>query len=256
MALAFKVVIPARYGSTRLPGKPLRLIAGKTMIEHVCRRALEADAEQVVVATDDVRIFKQVKKFGVAAMMTNIKHNNGTERIVEVAQHYNWQDSDIIVNLQGDEPLMSPKHIRVVAQTLSEQATISVATLAMPIHNLEELFNQNVVKVVLNKNAHAMYFSRAVIPWNRNNFTNANGRQIGKTQFLKHIGIYAYMAGFLKRYHVQEKSPLESIESLEQLRMLWHGYAIAVTTVTELLGAGVDTKEDLIKAELALAKLN
>lgn len=170
MNLRFKVVIPARFGSTRLPGKPLRLIAGKPMIAHVCERAQEADADEIVVATDDERIADTVTALGLKAVMTRSDHQSGTERIAEVAHLCGWSENDIIVNLQGDEPLISPAYIREVAATLANQQQAEIATLATPISNAEEIFNPNAVKVVVNKNGYALYFSRAAIPWDRDSF--------------------------------------------------------------------------------------
>lgn len=254
MAVAFKVVIPARYGSTRLPGKPLRLIAGKPMIAHVCERALAAEAEQVVVATDDQRIVDAVSKLGIEVVMTRADHNSGTERIAEVAQQYNWQDSDIIVNLQGDEPLIPPSYIRATAQVLADQSTAGIATLAAPITEIEEVFNPNAVKVVLNKAGFALYFSRAPIPWDRDNFADQEARKNTTAHFLRHIGMYAYNVDFLQRYCAWDTSVLENIECLEQLRILWHDEKIAVATVAETPEPGVDTEEDLRRVEQVLLK--
>lgn len=254
MALAFKVVIPARYGSTRLPGKPLRLIAGKPMIEHVCQRALAADAEQVVVATDDQRIFEQMRKLGIDTVMTRVDHNSGTERIAEVAQHYGWCDSDIIVNLQGDEPLIPSDYIRKSAEILASQQSAGIATLATPINKvaLAEIFSPNAVKVVLNKMGYALYFSRAAIPWDRKLFPQSPSVVANADQYLRHIGIYAYTVGFLQRYINWSVSALEQIECLEQLRILWHGEAIIVATVASAPDAGVDTEQDLQRVEQIL----
>ncbi|MCK5375334.1 MAG: 3-deoxy-manno-octulosonate cytidylyltransferase, partial [Alphaproteobacteria bacterium] len=170
MPLRFKVVIPARYASTRLPGKPLLPIAGKPMIVHVCERALEAEAEEVVVATDDKRIFDTVSALGIRVVMTRPDHNSGTERIAEVAKLCNWNESDIIVNLQGDEPLIPPAYILNTAEILANQNAAGIATLAAPIIDVKEVFNPNAVKVVLNKQGYALYFSRAPIPWDRQHF--------------------------------------------------------------------------------------
>ncbi|MEY3786004.1 MAG: 3-deoxy-manno-octulosonate cytidylyltransferase synthetase, partial [Pseudomonadota bacterium] len=172
MSLAFKVVIPARYASTRLPGKPLLTIAGKPMIAHVCERAQEAGAEEIIVATDDERIFDAVYALGIKAVMTRPDHQSGTERINEVAEECGWSGHDIIVNLQGDEPLIPPVIIREVASALAAQKLAGIATLAAKIIDAEEIFNPNAVKVVLNKEGYALYFSRAPIPWERDAFTN------------------------------------------------------------------------------------
>jgi 3-deoxy-manno-octulosonate cytidylyltransferase (CMP-KDO synthetase) len=262
MTMRFKVVIPARYASTRLPGKPLLNIAGKPMIAHVCERAQEADAEEIIVATDDDRIFQTVNDLGIKAVMTRPDHQNGTERIAEVAQQCGWDGDEIIVNLQGDEPLIPPTYIREVAAALAGQKQAGVATLAAEIKDQEEIFNPNAVKVVLNNAGYALYFSRAPIPWERDRFISTDGRigplpmavgkPSGKMPYLRHIGMYAYTVDFLNRYCQWDASLLESVESLEQLRILWHGEAVLVKTVDKTPDAGVDTKEDLIRVEQVL----
>jgi 3-deoxy-manno-octulosonate cytidylyltransferase (CMP-KDO synthetase) len=243
---AFKVVIPARYASTRLPGKPLLNIAGKPMIAHVCEKANQAGAENVVVATDDSRIFDTVSQLGINAVMTRSDHQSGTERIAEVAQHYGWAANDIIVNLQGDEPLIPPDYIRDVALALAAQQQAGIATLAAKIVHEDEVFNTNAVKVVLDKNNYALYFSRATIPHCRDALNRAT------TNYLRHIGMYAYTVDFLNRYCSWQASPLEAIESLEQLRILWHGDKILVKVVDKTPEAGVDTPEDLLRVEQIL----
>ncbi|WP_432746226.1 3-deoxy-manno-octulosonate cytidylyltransferase [Methylobacter sp. G7] len=252
MSVRFKVVIPARYGSTRLPGKPLLNIAGKPMIAHVCERAQEADADDVIVATDDDRIFQVVSDLGFKAVMTRPDHQSGTERIAEVAKLCSWAGDEIIVNLQGDEPLIPPTYIRDVAAALAGQQQAGIATLAAKISDLEEIFNPNAVKVVLNKAGYALYFSRAPIPWERDTFTLAGGKPSGKFPYLRHIGMYAYTVDFLNRYCLWDASMLESIESLEQLRILWHGEAVRVKIVDQTPAAGVDTQEDLLRVEQVL----
>ncbi|WP_394754167.1 3-deoxy-manno-octulosonate cytidylyltransferase [Crenothrix sp.] len=253
MSLRFKVVIPARFGSTRLPGKPLRLIAGKPMIAHVCERAQEANADDIIVATDDERIAETVIAQGIKAVMTNLNHQSGTERIAEVAQLCGWAVGDIIVNLQGDEPLIPPAYIRDVAATLANQQHAGIATLATPVTEIEEIFNPNAVKVVVNKLGYALYFSRAAIPWNRDGFALSNKLSSANMPTLRHIGLYAYTVGFLQRYCQWQPSVLETVESLEQLRILWHGEAIAVTTVDHAPPAGVDTEDDLMRVERVFA---
>jgi 3-deoxy-manno-octulosonate cytidylyltransferase (CMP-KDO synthetase) len=253
MSLRFKVVIPARYASTRLPGKPLLTIAGKPMIAHVCQRAQEADAEEIIVATDDQRIFDTVCNLGFKAVMTRPDHQNGTERIAEVAQLCGWAGSEIIVNLQGDEPLIPPATIREAAFALASQKQAGIATLAATIIDSEEIFNPNAVKVVLNKAGYALYFSRAPIPWERDAFAQSGTKPSGKLPYLRHIGLYAYTVDFLNRYCSWEVSPLESVESLEQLRILWHGDAILVKIVDKTPEAGVDTREDLMRVEQVLS---
>jgi len=252
MSARFKVVIPARYGSTRLPGKPLLNIAGKPMIAHVCERAKEADADEIIVATDDVRIFQAVSDLGFKAVITRADHQSGTERIAEVARACGWADDDIIVNLQGDEPLIPPAYIRDVAAALAGQQQAGIATLAARIDDAGEVFNPNAVKVVLDKDGYALYFSRAPIPWERDAFTWSGGVPSGKMPYLRHIGMYAYTVDFLNRYCLWEPSPLESVESLEQLRILWHGESIRVEIVDKTPAAGVDTQEDLMRVEQVL----
>jgi 3-deoxy-manno-octulosonate cytidylyltransferase (CMP-KDO synthetase) len=253
MNLPFKVVIPARYASTRLPGKPLLAIAGKPMIAHVCERAKEAGAEEIIVATDDERIFDTVFALGIKAVMTRPDHQSGTERIAEVARQCGWSGNDIIVNLQGDEPLIPSAIIREVAFALAGQKLAGIATLAARIIDSEEIFNPNAVKVVLNKDGYALYFSRAPIPWEREAFANGAKKPSSATPYLRHIGLYAYTVDFLNRYCSWKASPLESIESLEQLRILWHGEAILVKVVDKTPQAGVDTQEDLIRVEQVLS---
>lgn len=250
MNTPFKVVIPARYASTRLPGKPLLNIAGKPMIIHVCERAIEAGAEDIVVATDDRRIFDTVTELGIKALMTNPRHQSGTERIAEVAQHYGWHKQEIIVNLQGDEPLIPPEYIRDVAFALAGQTQAGIATLAAKILDEEEISNPNAVKVVVDKNNCALYFSRATIPYCRDVSNQVT------TTYLRHIGMYAYTAGFLNRFCAWQPSPLESIESLEQLRILWHGDKVLVKVVAKTPAAGVDTPEDLLRVEQIILASN
>ncbi|MGZ8225437.1 MAG: 3-deoxy-manno-octulosonate cytidylyltransferase [Methylococcaceae bacterium] len=253
MSIRFKVVIPARYGSTRLPGKPLLNIAGKPMIVHVCERAKEANADEIIVATDDDRIFQTVSGLGIKAVMTRPDHQSGTERIAEVASLCGWAGNEMIVNLQGDEPLIPPAYIRDVASALAHQNQAGIATLAAAILDSAEIFNPNAVKVVLNKAGYALYFSRAPIPWERGRFTDAGGEPSGKMPYLRHIGMYAYTVDFLNRYCQWDASPLEAIEALEQLRILWRGEAVLVKTVDKTPAAGVDTQEDLLRVEQVLA---
>ncbi len=253
MSQRFKVVIPARYGSSRLPGKPLLDIAGKPMIVHVCERAQEADAEEVVVATDDQRIFQAVTDLGIKAVMTRADHQSGTERIAEVARLCGWSGDDIIVNLQGDEPLIPPESIREVAAALATQKLAGIATLAAKIINSEEIFNPNAVKVVLNQAGYALYFSRAPIPWERGVFDLKDKAPSGAVPYLRHIGLYAYRVDFLNRYCSWPASALESVEALEQLRILWQGEAILVKVIDNTPEAGVDTQEDLLRVTRVLA---
>ncbi len=253
--LPFKVVIPARYGSTRLPGKPLLDIAGKPMIAHVCQRALEANAEQVVVATDDERIAERVNELGIEVVMTASTHQSGTERINEVATKLGWNDDVIVVNLQGDEPLIPPAYIRDVAYALAHQQAAGIATLATKITETEEVFNPNAVKVVVNRAGYAMYFSRAAIPWDRQGFVEQPVQLTETIPYLRHIGMYAYRVRFLQNYCAWNESALEKVESLEQLRILWHGEPVLVKTVDKTPEAGVDTLDDLKRVELVLGKI-
>jgi 3-deoxy-manno-octulosonate cytidylyltransferase (CMP-KDO synthetase) len=253
MSLRFKVVIPARYASTRLPGKPLLAIAGKPMIAHVCERAQEAGAEEIIVATDDERVFQTVCDLGIKAAMTRPDHQSGTERIAEVAQQFGWADNEIIVNLQGDEPLIPPATIREAAAALAGQKMAGIATLAAKIIDQDEIFNPNAVKVVVNKDGYALYFSRAPIPWERESFAQQGRKPSGKFPYLRHIGLYAYTVDFLNLYCSWEPSPLESVESLEQLRILWYGDAVLVRIVAKTPEAGVDTREDLTRVEQVLS---
>lgn len=254
MSRAFKVVIPARYGSSRLPGKPLLNIAAKPMVLHVCDRAKEAGAEQVVVATDDVRILDAVKNYGFDVLMTSPAHESGTERLAEVAQIFQWDNEDIIVNLQGDEPLIPAEYITLVANALAVQSIAGIATLAAEISAAEEIFNPNAVKVVLDKHHYALYFSRAAIPWDRDKFQQPDNISARESTYLRHIGMYAYRVSFLQRYVQWESSTLEKVEMLEQLRILWEGEKILVAKVAQAPEAGVDTAEDLLRVEKCLAQ--
>ncbi len=239
-----KIVIPARHGSSRLPGKPLLDIAGKPMIVHVCERALEA-GDAVFVATDDARIAAAVSDLPVTAVMTRADHASGTERIAEVADRLGWPDATRVVNLQGDEPLMQPQLIRQLAAALGDQDSAQMATLAAPIHDRAEAFDPHAVKVVLDRHGHALYFSRAPVPWHRDGFSQPQAPLADSFPWLRHIGIYAYTAGFLRRYINWPASQLESIEALEQLRILWQGERIRVLPVASAPHAGVDTEADL-----------
>lgn len=254
MSCVFKVVIPARYGSSRLPGKPLLNIAGKPMVLHVCDRAKEAGAAQVVVATDDQRIRDVVKNYGFDAVMTSPRHESGTERLAEVAEIFQWDNEDIVVNLQGDEPLIPAEYIALVASSLAGQTAAGIATLATEISAVEEIFNPNAVKVVLDKKGYALYFSRAAIPWDREKFQHAKPEVSRKEAYLRHIGMYAYQVRFLQRYVQWQSSALEKIEMLEQLRILWEGEKILVAKVEQAPEAGVDTQEDLLRVERLLAE--
>ncbi|ATG17984.1 MULTISPECIES: 3-deoxy-manno-octulosonate cytidylyltransferase [Providencia] len=238
----FTVIIPARYASTRLPGKPLADIHGKPMVVRVMEQAIKSGASRVIIATDHTDVAAAVIAAGGEACMTNPDHQSGTERLAEVIDTYGFSDDEIIVNVQGDEPLIPPEIIRQVAQNL-QGSQANMGTLAVPIHSAQEAFNPNAVKVVMDKDGYALYFSRATIPWDRDQFAKSK-ETIGDT-FLRHIGIYAYRAGFIRRYIAWDASPLEKIEMLEQLRVLWYGEKIHVAVAEKAPGAGVDTPEDL-----------
>lgn len=244
----FIVAIPARYGSTRLPGKPLRAIAGVPMVLRVAQRAQQAGAAQVVVATDDQRIADALAAQRVEVCMTRADHASGSDRLAECAAHYGWAPDTIVVNLQGDEPFAPAAGIREVAQALAED-TAPVATLATPIADAHELFDPNVVKLVRSANGRALYFSRAPLPWARDAFAADRDSLPAGVPFLRHIGIYAYRAGFLEQYTALARTPLEQAESLEQLRVLEHGYPIAVRLTPEPFPPGIDTEADLQRAE-------
>ncbi|GAB2658160.1 3-deoxy-manno-octulosonate cytidylyltransferase [Vibrio panuliri] len=239
--MSFTVVIPARYQSTRLPGKPLADIAGKPMIQWVYEQALQAGADNVIIATDDQRVEQAAQAFGATVCMTSPNHESGTERLAEVVKVMGIPDDHIIVNVQGDEPLIPPAIISQVADNLANSQA-PMATLAVEISDEAEVFNPNAVKVLTDKDGYAMYFSRATIPWDRDNF--ANGKSIVQP-LLRHIGIYAYRAGFINTYINWAPSALEKIECLEQLRVLWYGEKIHVAVAKEAPAAGVDTPEDL-----------
>lgn len=245
----FVVVIPARYASTRLPGKPLREIAGKPMIEHVYRRGRESGARDVVVATDDERIAEVAEDFGATVCMTGNQHRSGTERIAEVADLMDWHDETIVVNLQGDEPTMPPGLIDQCA-TLLEESSADLATLASPLLSDEDFGNPNVVKVVRDNDGFAIYFSRATIPYPRDAARLTEARAAA----LHHHGIYAYRCGVLRRLVASDPSPLELAEHLEQLRALSLGMTIRVGVPAMRPGAGVDTEDDLLAAARELAR--
>lgn len=239
--MSFHVVIPARHASTRLPGKPLLDIGGLPMVVRVAERARAAGASEIVIATDHADIAAAAARHGHAAEMTDAGHASGTDRIAEVAQRRGWKDGAIVVNVQGDEPLMDPGLIGAVAALLAARPAAAIATAACAITERAELNNPNVVKVVTDAEGYALYFSRAPIPWAR------DARADDAPQARRHIGIYAYRGAFLKTYARLAPAPLERIESLEQLRALWHGHRIAVADARDAPHAGVDTPEDLAR---------
>jgi 3-deoxy-manno-octulosonate cytidylyltransferase (CMP-KDO synthetase) len=257
MSHAYKVVIPARYASTRLPGKPLRKLVGKTMLQHVFEAASECGADQVLIATDDERIETAAKGFGADVCMTSADHASGTDRLAEVVNKQGWSDDQIVVNVQGDEPLMPPALVDQVANDLANNPEAAIATAATPLVAVGEFFDTNVVKVVTDKNGYALYFSRASIPWDRDLLNHGvKALPIGVVP-LRHIGIYAYRVGYLRRYAEMRPSPLEQAEQLEQLRALWYGERIHVAEAGQRPGPGVDTEDDLVIVEQLLqARLN
>ena len=234
----FYVVIPARFASTRLPGKPLLPIEGKPMVARVAEQAKASGAKEVWIATDHPTIFDVARGYNLNACMTRTGHNSGTDRIAEVVERQKWPDDTIVVNVQGDEPLIPPELIRAVAQHLHAHPDCAIATACHPVRDEAAWRNPNVVKAVLDKNGNALYFSRAPIPWPRDGVNDNHTA-------LRHIGIYAYRASFLRVFHQLAPAPIEQTESLEQLRALWHGYRIGVAITATAPPAGVDTEEDL-----------
>jgi len=243
----FKVVVPARYASTRLPGKPLADIGGRPMVLRVLERARMSGAGEVWVATDHEQVAAVVREAGGQALMTRSDHPSGTDRIAEVAAALGWGDDDIVVNVQGDEPLIEPSLIAAVAQALATDVESSMSTACHEIRSADEVFNPNVVKVVCDRFGRAMYFSRAAIPWARDAFAGGCRALPEDLQVLRHVGIYAYRCGFLRRYAALAPAPIEQWESLEQLRAMWHGYRIRVSVIDGAPATGVDTPEDLAR---------
>ena len=239
----FTVVIPARFGSSRLPGKPLADIAGKPMIQHVYERALESNAVRVIIATDDERIEQVAKSFGAEVCMTQASHPSGTDRLQEVAAIFEMADDELVVNVQGDEPLIPASVINQVAENLNNAKEAGAATLSDPITDPEQIFNPNVVKVVSDNSGCALYFSRATIPWARDDF--AREPKIIPDCIRRHIGIYAYRVTLLNQFVQWGMSPLEEVEALEQLRLMWNGHKIHVADAVETPPHGVDTEHDL-----------
>ncbi|WP_409159523.1 3-deoxy-manno-octulosonate cytidylyltransferase [Pectobacterium sp. B2J-2] len=248
--MTFTVIIPARFASSRLPGKPLADINGKPMVVHVMERALRSGAQRVIVATDHPDVETAVQRAGGEVCLTRADHHSGTERLAEVIERYGFTDDDIIVNVQGDEPLIPSVIIRQVAENLAASKA-GMATLAVPIETSEEAFNPNAVKVVTDAEGYALYFSRATIPWDRERF--AQSKETIGDHFLRHIGIYAYRAGFVRRYVSWAPSQLEQIELLEQLRVLWYGEKIHVAVAKAVPSVGVDTPEDLARVRHVMA---
>ena len=243
--MRFRVVIPSRYGAQRLPGKPLADIGGRPLVLHVCDRAKESGAAEVLVATDDARIRDACQGDGFSVELTSPNHASGTDRIAEVATRRGWDDDDIVVNLQGDEPLMPSTNIEQVARLLESGADMS--TLCTPIHDLTEFLNPSVVKVVADGQGRALYFSRAPIPWYRDGAAGGLGSQQHYQGALRHIGLYGYRVSALKRLAATPPCELEQLEKLEQLRALWLGMNIAIDVARDFPGPSVDTPDDLVR---------
>ena len=243
----FTVVIPARMASSRLPDKPLADIGGLPMVVRVAQRALQSQASQVVVAADDERIVAACKAHSVQALLTRQDHLSGSDRLAEACQLLGLPDDAVVVNVQGDEPLIPPALINEVARVLRERPDASMSTAAHAIGSLEEFTNPNVVKVVMDARQMALYFSRAPVPWWRDGQSDSGFKTLPNPAPLRHIGIYGYRAGFLALFPTLTPAPIETTESLEQLRALWHGHRIAVHVTSEAPGPGVDTPEDLAR---------
>ncbi|MCE7031502.1 3-deoxy-manno-octulosonate cytidylyltransferase [Lysobacter sp. GX 14042] len=247
----FVVAIPARHDATRLPGKPLRLLAGEPLVLHVARRALASGAREVWVAADDERIVRALEGSGVQVALTATSHASGTDRLAECARIAGWDDDQVVVNLQGDEPFAPAAGIRAVASLLVSSGA-EMATLATPVGDLATLRDPNAVKLVRASSGDALYFSRAPVPWPRDDFARDPERMPGGDHWLRHIGIYCYTAGFLQRFASLSPGRLEQVESLEQLRVLEAGFRIAAGLTPEPFPPGVDTPEDLARAEARL----
>lgn len=250
----FIIVIPARFASTRLPGKPLADIAGKPMVVRVADQAKQSGAQRVVIATDHADVKAAAEQHGYVALMTRVDHAQGTDRIAEVVAQLQLADETIVVNVQGDEPLIDPALIAKVAETLAAKSQAAIATAAHIITDAEEFFSPNVVKVVCDANGYAHYFSRAPIPYARDAFAKSKAALPNNFPALRHIGIYAYRASFLKHYAALAPAPSEQLESLEQLRALHHGFRIAVHVWEGALAPGVDTPLDLERVRGIFAK--
>ncbi|MEN8212792.1 MAG: 3-deoxy-manno-octulosonate cytidylyltransferase [Pseudomonadota bacterium] len=249
----FHIVIPARYGSSRLPGKPLLQIGKLPMVLHVVQRAVESGASSITVATDDERIAAAADVAGVDVCLTADDHPSGTDRLAEVAERMAWREDAVIVNLQGDEPLMPPALLQQVAANLQANPAASIATLCSVITGEQELFDPNAVKVAMDHNGFALYFSRAPIPWYRDGFSLEKRELPPMLRHYRHLGLYAYRAGFLHRYSGWQPAPVEQCESLEQLRALWMGEKIHVAEAVEFPPPGVDTQADLQRVRAILS---
>jgi 3-deoxy-manno-octulosonate cytidylyltransferase (CMP-KDO synthetase) len=245
--MRFTILIPARYASTRLPGKPLADLAGKPMVVRVAERAQGSGAARVVVATDDARVCDAVVAHGVAACMTRSDHPTGTDRLAEAAVALGLADDEIVVNVQGDEPLLDPSLMRAMAALLEAHPDAAIATACHPIHDPAEAFNPNVVKVVRDARGYALYFSRATIPWARDAFAQSRATLPADLPLYRHYGLYAYRVAFLRAYPQLAPAPIERFEALEQLRALWHGYRIVVEVTHGTPAPGIDTPDDLAR---------
>ena len=244
----FKVIVPARYASTRLPAKPLLDLGGKPMVARTAERAVLSGAEEVWVATDHLEVQAAAERHGLSVMLTRTDHPTGTDRLSEVVERRGWSDDTIVVNVQGDEPLIDPETISLMARKLAESGA-DIATVGHPISNSADFFNPNIVKLVCKADGDALYFSRAPIPYARDHFAREAGKETlpAGIPAYRHIGLYAYRVSFLKAYARLTPSPLEGFEALEQLRALWHGFRISVVISHRLPMPGVDTPEDAAK---------
>lgn len=254
MTLRFAVLIPARLASTRLPDKPLADIAGLPMVVRVAQRALQSSAERVVVAADDARIVAACEAHGVQALLTRTDHASGSDRLAEACTQLGLADDAIVVNVQGDEPLIDPALIDAVAHTLASHPDAAMSTAAHAIESIDDFLNPNVVKAVLDAQGNALYFSRAPIPWWRDGFAKDGATALPESPAaLRHIGIYGYRAGFVRQFPGLPPAPVEATEALEQLRALWHGHRIAVHVSAHAPGPGIDTPEDLERVRALLS---
>ena len=251
--MSFTILIPARFASTRLPGKPLADIAGKPMVVRVAERAMGSGATRVVVATDDERVRAAVAAHGIDVCMTRADHLTGTDRLAEAAAQLGLRDDDIVVNVQGDEPLLDAALMRRMAELLAARTDAAIATACHPLNDPSEAFNPNVVKVVLDASGAALYFSRAPIPWAREAFAQTRDTLPPALPIYRHYGLYAYRMSFLREFPTLEPAPIEHFEALEQLRALWHGYRIVVEVTHGTPAPGIDTPEDLARVRLLFA---
>ena len=243
--MSFRIVIPSRFASTRLPAKPLRDICGKPMIERVIEQAKKSEAEEVIVATDEQKIADAIAHLDIRVCMTHENHQSGTERLSEVIEQLGFDDDQILINLQGDEPMMPAVCLNQIGQALEQDSGVKMATLCTPLTDIEELFDPHAVKVVRDINNFALYFTRAAVPWSRDCFNETARKMPPSQEYQRHIGLYGYRAGFVKQYLEWQSSDIEKTESLEQLRVLYYGEKIKVITAATAPGPGVDTLDDL-----------